>query len=80
MGGRGGWEITEKLLLIIVLPTGEVPRAHSRKNTHAELVTMCRTVVKFIHLFKAYSKYVYDAITSMHIDITELDSLVLTRV
>ena len=80
MDSRGDWKITGKLLPIIVLPTGGVPLAHSRKDVRTELVTTCRAVARLTPLFNAYSKYVYGTITSVHIDITELASLVLATV
>lgn len=79
MDSRGDWKITGTLLSV-VLPTGGVQLAHSRKDVCAELVTVCRTVAGLTPLFNAYSKYAYGAITSDDIDITELASLVFTTV
>lgn len=75
MDSKGEQKITEKLLPIIVLPAVGVLLAHSRKDVRAELVTMRRTAARLMPLFNAYSKYVYGAITSVCIDITEPASL-----
>lgn len=80
MDSKGNWKITEKLLPIIVLPAVGVLLAHSRKDVHAELVTTHRTVARLMPLFNAYSKYVYGAIVSVRIDITEPASLELATV